>query len=317
MTALEIMLRNVIVFVLLAVPGVVLVKTKILKTEQSGVLSKVLMYIGMPFLILNSTLNVSFDGELLTTVLISAAFGVGYTMVCFFLSKPFTAMEKEEKTRGMMRFCSIFTNNGFLGIPLASAVFASQPLVLTCVIIINIITNALMYTLGIFLISGDKSTISLKKAFLNPVLIAFAVGLVCNLLGVKGYVPEISTYAGYLGNVVTPLSMLILGIKLGGVSLKPMFGNWKTYYVSAIKLVAVPAVVIALAFLLHSFWTAVSEEIILGLFVSFALPTAALATTFADGYDGDTENAVSFTLGTTLLSVATIPLLYWLLITIL
>ena len=46
---------------------------------------------------------------------------------------------------------------------------------------------------------------------------------------------------------------------------------------------------------------------------AFAMPTAGLASTFADGFNGDTENAVAFTLGTTILSILTIPTLYWLL----
>lgn len=316
MGALETMLRNVIVFVLLAVPGVILVKTKILKSEQSGALSKVLLYVGMPFLILNSTLNVSFDGELLKVVLLAAAIGIGYTFLWIFLSKPLTGMEKNEKTRGVMRFCAVFSNNGFLGLPLAMAVFPDRPLVLTFVIIVNIITNAVMYTVGVFMISGDKSTINVKKAALNPVLIAFVIGLVCNLLGVKKYVPEVSTYAGYLGGVVTPLSMLILGMKLGDVKILSMFTSWKTYFVSAIKLVVVPALVVALAFALKGAF-AFGEDLILGAFIAFAMPTAALATTFSDGYGGDVQNSVSFTLGTTILSVATIPLLYWLLVALL
>ena len=55
------------------------------------------------------------------------------------------------------------------------------------------------------------------------------------------------------------------------------------------------------------------ESIILGVFVAFSMPTAGLAATFADEFGGDTENAVIFTLGTTVLSVLTIPTLYWLL----
>ena len=57
MDVLWIMFRNVIVFVALALPGYILVKTKVLKQEQSGAVSKLLMYVGMPFLILASTIN--------------------------------------------------------------------------------------------------------------------------------------------------------------------------------------------------------------------------------------------------------------------
>ena len=151
MDALWIMLKNVIVFVALAVPGYILVKTKILKQEQSGALSKLLMYVGMPFLILTSTINnIVFDVSLLSTIGIVAAIGIAYTIITFFVSKPLTQMEREEKTRGMLRFSAVFSNNGFLGIPLALAVFGAGSNVLTVVIIINIITNILMYTLGIY-----------------------------------------------------------------------------------------------------------------------------------------------------------------------
>ena len=138
MDALWIMLRNTIVFVALALPGFILVKTKMLKQEQSGALSKLLMYVGMPFMILTSTINnVKFDGELLAGIGIVAAIGVTYTVATFFLSKPLTLMDKAEKTRGMMRFSAVFSNNGFLGIPLAMAVFGAGSRILMVVIISN------------------------------------------------------------------------------------------------------------------------------------------------------------------------------------
>ena len=316
MDALWIMFRNVIVFVALALPGYILVKTKVLKQEQSGALSKLLMYVGMPFLILTSTINnITFNSSLLALIGIVAVIGIVYTLVMFFVSKPLTAMEKEEKTRGMMRFSAVFTNNGFLGIPLAMAVFGAGSKVLMVLIIINIITNILMYTLGIYLISGDKSRISWKKALLNPVLIAFVIGIILNLLKVKDYVPEISTFSTHFSNIVTPISMTILGMKMGGVQVLSLFKSWKTYYVSALKLVAFPVLIVAILFAFKAIFTngLVDADMIIGVFIAFAMPTAGLASTFADGFNGDTENAVAFTLGSTILSILTIPVLYWLL----
>ena len=319
MDALWIMLRNTIVFVALALPGFILVKTKMLKQEQSGALSKLLMYVGMPFMILTSTINnVKFDGELLAVIGIVAAIGVTYTVATFFLSKPLTLMDKAEKTRGMMRFSAVFSNNGFLGIPLAMAVFGAGSRILMVVIIINIITNLLMYTLGIFLISGDKSTISWKKALLNPVLIAFVRGIALNLLNAKyGFlradkVPEVLTFSTHFSNIVTPISMTILGMKMGGVKFLPMFKSWKTYYVAALKLVVFPLVIVGILFAMKALIGGpIDGDMIIGVFIAFAMPTAGLASTFSDQYDGDTKNAVAFTLGSTVLAVATIPLLYW------
>ena len=312
MEALWIMFKNVMVFVALAIPGYLLVKTKELTQAQSGALSKLLMYVGMPFLILTNSIKIDFNGELLLTMGVVALIGIAWIFAMFFISKPLTDMEKEEKTKGMMRFCAVFPNSGFLGIPLAMAVFGAGSMVLTVVIILNIITNVLMYTLGIYLVSGDKSAISLKKAFLNPVLIAFVVGIIVNLLNVKEYVPEVVTYSNHFSGLVTPISMTILGMKMGGVNFADLFKSWKTYYVSALKLIAFPLVIVAFGLALKMALPVITMEVIFGIFIAFATPTAGLASTFSDNYDGDTPNAVAFTLGTTLLSVITIPVFYWL-----
>lgn len=311
MDALWIMFKNVLVFVALALPGFILIKSKIVTQEQSGVLSKILMYAGMPFLVLTSMpSSVTFNKELLSIMALVTVIAISYTAVAFFSTKPLTGMERQIKTRGMMRFSSTFSNNGFLGIPLAMAVFGTNSMVLTVVIIINIINNISLYTLGIYSISNDKSTISLKKAFLNPVLVAFMLGIVLNLLNVKEYVPEVVTFSTHFSNVVTPLSMTILGMKMGEIKFLELFKSWKVYYVSAIKLVLLPTVITAILFGLSFVFPIISNEIILGVFVSFAMPSSGLASTFADAYDGDTKSAVAFTLGTTILSITTIPILY-------
>lgn len=312
MSALFVMLKNVVLFVALALPGYLLVKAKVLNSQHSGVLSKLLMYVGMPFLIFSGTVNnISFDKELIVRMIMTAAIGIAFTFAMFFLSAPISAMEKSEKTRGMMRFCMAFSNNGFLGIPLAASVFGADSPVMTVLVILNIITNVLMYTLGIYLVSGDKSRISLKKAFLNPVLIAFIIGVALNLLKVTAYVPEISTFSAHFSGLVTPLSMTILGMKMAEIRFVSLFKSPRTYYVCSMKLLLFPCMILALLLVAkHLGANVIDDSVILGFFIAFAMPTAGLASTFADGFGGDTENAVSMTLGTTILSILTIPLIY-------
>ena len=308
------MLRNVLMFVALALPGYALVRFGVIKQEQSGVLSKLLMYLALPFLIFSGTVNnLSFDKESLLTLGIVAVIGIAYTFVMFFASKPLVSMEKDKKTSGMMRFCAVFSNNGFLGIPLAVAVFGRDSQVFTVLILLNIINNVLMYTLGAYLVTGDPKNIQLKKAFLNPVLIAFLLGLACNLLRIADHIPEVITFSEHFSGLVTPVSMTILGIKLGSVPFASLFKSGKLYYVSALKLILFPLVIIAALLPLRALLGNLQYEgMILGVFIAFAMPTAGLATTFADEFDGDTQSAVIFTLGTTVLSVLTIPCIYWL-----
>ena len=163
-----------------------------------------------------------------------------------------------------------------------------------------------MYTLGVYLVSGDRKSMNLLKAFLNPVLIAFIVGIILNLVNINKYVPEVSKYASHFSNLVTALSMTILGIKMASVKLRSIFAKGSTYWVSAVKLLIMPALIVAIMFSLDKY-------MVIGAFIAFAMPTAGLASTFADQYDGDAENAVAFTLGTTVFCVLTLPVLYGLL----
>ena len=318
MSEFIIMLRNVLLFVALAVPGYLLVKGKMLKPEQSGVLSKILMYLAMPFLIFSGVVkNLNFDSDTLLMMGVVALIGVAYIFVMFFVSSPLVKMEKDKKTAGMMRFCAVFANNGFLGLPLAAAVFGEASPVFTVLILLNIINNVIMYTLGAYLTTGDKKNISFKKAFLNPVLIAFVVGCAFNLLdsqlNIIANVPEIIKFSDNFYNIVTPISMTIIGMKLGAVKLSKLFKSGRLYYVSLLKLVVFPVAITALLIALKTISLDIDmQSVILGMFVAFAMPTAGLAATFADEFGGDTENAVILTLGTTVLCVLTIPTLYWL-----
>ena len=161
-----IMLRNVLIFVALAIPGYILVKGKLLTPAQSGVLSKLLMYLALPLLIFSGVVkNLTFTAESLRMLGVVAGIGIVAVLGMFWVSGPLVKMEKKPKTAGMMRFCAVFANNGFLGIPLAVAVFGGDSPVFTVLIVVNIINNVLMYTLGAYLATGDKRNISMKRHF--------------------------------------------------------------------------------------------------------------------------------------------------------
>ena len=74
-------------------------------------------------------------------IFVTAAVGVAFTFAAFFASILIVGKKKEEKVQRMQRLCVVFSNNGFLGIPLAIAVFGRESLVFTVLILLNIITN--------------------------------------------------------------------------------------------------------------------------------------------------------------------------------
>ncbi len=311
METLLIMLKNVIIFLLLAIPGLLLVKGKLLKATDSAALSKVLTNVGMPALILSNTLKLELTGEFAVSMLVTAAVSILFMLLTFLASGWLCAGEKNEKTKGMMRFCAVFINSGFIGIPLASAVFPGNTTLMAYLVITNIVMNVTMFTLGVYVISGDKRAIQAKKALLTPVFLAFVAGILLNLLGV-GKITEVHTFTDHLKNIVTPLSMTILGMKLAEVQIKRLFTSGRMYYVSFLRLVLFPVLGVALMLVLKRIPAlSLSTDTIIGFFMGFAMPTAALASAFSDQYNGDIDTAAVLTLGCTILSVVTIPVLYW------
>lgn len=315
MEAFFTMATNVLMFIALAVPGYILAKTGLVKDSESTPLSRILIYVGVPFLVAYNVMDITFDSHALQIILLSTIISIVYTIITYFLSKPATCFIKDFKTQGVARFEIYAGNNGFLGIPLAAAVFSNMPLVVTSVIIANIVNNISMYTIGIYSISGDKKNISIKKLVTNPCLIGFIVGIILNFTKVGSVVPQISDYLSRSQAIVTPISMIIIGIKLGSIKISSIFKNKNMYFVSLCKLILVPALLVAIMLLLRLAFN-VSNELILGMFVAFAMPSASLATTFADNFGGDSKSAAIFTIGTTILSVITIPVLYYLLMLI-
>lgn len=306
------MLTNVIIFVALALPGYILVKTKLLKAEQSIALSKLLMWVGMPFLVLSSVVRLEFSKTLIkgmaTVLIVSAVCVAGI----FFLSALLTKKEEDKKKQGVMRFAMIFSNNGFLGLPLAAAVLGETSAAYFYLVILNVLTNLLMYTVGIYLISGDKSKMSFKKAILNPVLISFVLGILLNFLNVEKHLPQVMTFSDHFKNIVTPISMTILGMKMGSIKFTSLFTSKKAYFISAIKLLVAPVIFVT-AVCLADLAVGVGSAMAYAVLISFGTPVAGLSSTFADAYDGDIEGASTYTLSSTMFSIATLPVLYWLL----
>ena len=103
--------------------------------------------------------------------------------------------------------------------------------------------------------------------------------------------------------------MILLGMKMGAVNFKELIVSKNMYYVASIKLIAFPVIVTAL-FVAFSQFISIPSALIMGLFISFAMPTASVTTTFADQFNSDTKGAVEYTLGTTILSILTISVLY-------
>ena len=135
------MFKNVFIFVALAIPGFILAKSKMVTQDKTVSISKIITYVGVPFLILDSTIRMDFSGDALTVLIIAGVLSVVVTALGFLATNPITKGFSDIKKRGVARFAMFSSNNGFLGIPLAMAVFGTTSLVLPIIIVYNIINN--------------------------------------------------------------------------------------------------------------------------------------------------------------------------------
>ncbi len=313
MGAFLVMLKHIAIYVALTLPGYLLVKTHVLKTERTGVLSKILLYLATPSLIVVSFVKyVPFDVQHVPFILACVAVGIIFTLLLYFVSKPLALFESGNK-RGMIRFCMCF--GSLLSIPLSVAIFGASVITST-VTIVSSVMSSLMFPLGIALIKDDIKMINVKHFFVNPVFIGIAFGVLLNLIHIQNFFPELIIYPNVLSGLVTPISMLILGMKLGGTKISNLIKSPRVYYVSAIRIIVFPTIITSCIIAL-SFIPALSnifvDEVIIGVFITFIMPTAGFSSTFAAQYKGDIRSSNSYPIASTYMSLITLPILYMIL----
>ena len=270
----QILLQQTIIMFLLMMLGLLLSRRGMITEQGSRDLSNVLLYAVIPCVILRSYMS-EFSMDKLRAMGISAVIAV----IAF----------------------AAFGNAGFIGIPLVTAVFGAEAAYY--VVSYSTLVNLLQWTYGIVIISGKKETINLKMVFVNPVFISMVIGLI--LFVTQPTLPSVVTGTiGYIADANTALAMIILGFYLSKVRLRDLFASARLYVVSAVRLLVVPAVTV-LIFLLFPF---ARGEITLITLIAAATPVASSTAIFAQKFDQDYRQAVSYVCLSTILSVATLPL---------
>lgn len=284
-------------FIMLA--GFVGNKLGVLDAEGNKKFSALVVNITAPALILASSADENLTGEKSTAVFVLVvSFGI-YLFLGLFSYIIGYFYRKEPGGKGFYRFMTIFGNNAFMGIPVVEAVFGT----VFYAALFNLPNNLLIYSFGTHLLSqksGKKSRFQLKRV-LNPGTISAFVALVMFLVDLRFPQPVLNTLKT-VGNVTTPLSMLVIGSTLAGASLKSTFCNWKIYVLGVIKLLLVPCCILGVGMLF------IKDTLILGvLTVVTAMPCAAVSTMLCQECGQDSEMAAKYVLVTTLMSVITIP----------
>ncbi len=301
-------LIKVVVLVALALPGFILRKTKLMPDGASKGICNILIYVAIPFLVLMGFQNETYTQEILVGIGCSALLAVLMHLIALFLAK--IAFRRGTEPNKIAQFSTIFSNCGFFGYPVIDLLFPDAPEAMIYAVIFNAIFNFLSYTLGIYIITGDKKKVSIIGAIVSPVTIALIVSLPLFFLGIsiKNYAPTVGLSIDYLGNLATPLAMIVMGIKLADSNPSRLFRNSNMYAVSFLRLVATPVLTTAAALLLRLFLP-ISNVVISSMVVLAGMPVATVTIAMADAYDKDGEEASIQVIGSTIFSVASIPLM--------
>lgn len=311
---------SVVSLVIMAVPGFLLGKLKMLPEKASEALSAVVLYGCQPLLVFMSFQSYEYSAEIGLNMLIvcGIAFAVHFIMIAI-VSVLFR--DREDIKTKTVRYGSVFSNCGFMGIPFLAMLFAGKPEageILIYASVIIAVFNILNWTVGVFMMTGNIKDVSLKKILLNPVIIAVAAGVLV-FVTVKKPLADIAaegttlhsvlnkfaTSLDFLGDAVTPLSMIVIGIKLADVNIKQLFLDKKAYVTAFFKLVVMSFVaLITVAYL------PVSSSIKYTVFLLLSMPCATSTALFALLFDGDGDFGTVCTLLSTILSIATLPLMF-------
>ncbi|MBQ0099326.1 MAG: AEC family transporter [Firmicutes bacterium] len=310
---------SVIALIILAVPGFIFAKAKLLPESATSTCSTIVLYGCQCAMIFMCFQNYEFNSKIgwnmllvagLSIVVHFAVFGVGSLIVIGIDDKAIC-----------MRYANVFSNCGFMGIPFLQMLFAGQEVlgeILIYTAVILVVFNLLNWTLGVFIMTGDTKQISLKKVLLNPVIISIVIGFLFFIILKKpivsfaeegtllhSFLSKIMNSIKVIGDMVTPLSMFVVGMRLANIKLKNLFFEIKPYIVCLVKLIIMPLIVILLVAFLP-----IAEEVKYVLFLLLAMPAASGTTLFAVNFGLDSDFASVCVLLSTLLSIVTIPLMY-------
>ena len=314
-------LITVIFLLILALPGFIIAKIKFFPEKAGETISTLVLYVCQSALVITSFQSKEYVAGLGVNLLLVAGLSALAHLAMFLLLRIiFISKSKDEKFR-VVKYASVFSNCGFMGFPFLQSLFsgsALMPEIMLYGAVVIAVFNIMNWTFGVYIMTGEKKEISVKKILLNPVIISVIVGFLLFIILKKPIVDlakdgstldkvltKLMQSVNFFSDMVTPLSMTVIGIKLAGVDYKKLLLDGWAYVVSGLKLVLMPVIVLLLVAFLP-----IAGTIKYTLYFLLAMPSATSTAMFAVRFNKDGSFASVCVLLSTILSILTIPLLY-------
>ena len=296
---------RVLIMSIILVIGAIAYKTKVISKEGTKQLSAVELKLVNPMLIFMSYQQ-DFNSELLKGLLWSFLLSAGSFAVMIPLSMFLKRKGKENWS--VERFSCIYSNCGFMGIPLIRGLYGDEGvLYLTAYITVF---NLLVFTHGYMMMKEDTDLSAFVKALKSPTIISVIVGVICyvtklRLTGIPAVGGVIAEALQFVADMNTPLAMIIAGATAAQSDLLRSLKDLGTMTTAFYKLILVPAAVVLLMSLVPH---AVPLMPRLTVCIACACPAATTGTMFALLFDKNAKHCSEIFAITTVLSMLTLPL---------
>lgn len=300
-----IILQQLIKFAIMAGIGFLAVKLQVLSDSGLGAIASLVIKITMPLMILTNILGGATLQQLKATLIIipiTIGLVVQQAILSYLVARLFRL---QGNRRRVYTACGTLGNNGFMGIPLAVAMFPGMGALYSAVL--TLVDQTACWTLGYYLClpvertAQSKWSSSLKKV-VNPCIIAIVLAIVMLLTGLR--LPSLlqSTLSS-VGSVTSPLAMLYIGGIVAGLDFKRAFTTKEFYFIPLVKMVLAAVVM----FLVLKY-TGVDPDITLYMTMIAGTPTMSSVAMMAKSNGSDGDYAAGAVLLTTLACIITLPL---------
>jgi predicted permease len=286
---------------MLMAAGFASAKLKVSGPEMASKVSVFLLNIALPALLFVSFQR-PFSRQLLseagTAIAVSAGLYAVFFLIAFVYPRLLGIKGPE---RGVHRYAVLFSNCGFIGYPMVEAALGHS--YIFHAVIFNIPFSLLAYSVGAWIISREgKGNMPLSwKVFVNPSIVATALGFICFMFSLSLPEPVFRAFK-MTADTTSPLSMFVIGITLAQANAHQIFGRWRIYVTVAVRLVLLPFITVVFCY----FFGIPGPVIILAMLL-VAMPAASNTSLYASFFGVAPEEASSLVFLSTVLCVLTIP----------
>ena len=297
-----ILTQKILSLAIIMLMGTMLVRFRVLKSEDSKVLSTLCLYLVMPCMIL-SAFQVDYTEEVKNGLLL--VFFAAAVILAFLIGSG-ALLRKVLHLDAVEQASFVYSNAGNLIIPLVTAMLGKEWVIYTSgLILVQII---MLFTHAVLLLSPGKS-IDIKKILCNPNIIAISAGVV--LFFTKIRLPGLlGDTIDSVGSLIGPVSMLVTGMLIGGMDLKKVFTYRRVWLITVLRLIVSPlCILLILRFSGIANLVPGGKEILMVTYMACATPAANTITQLAQVNGNDAHYASAISVVTTLLCIVTIPVM--------